>query len=281
MAKTYQEYLTECGATAEEIVVLATPKAIAAYNKIQADTEKLRTDALAAAEQEFNTKNQEWWQNEYQPGIESRDAKLLKLEGENAQIKATLAEAKRLGLTQVAIDAGHEPDAAAIAAAAAAKNNPPGFNPKEYVSATDFQSAFDRTGEAIATAQTLFAEHHALFGSFPTDMEDMRKAAVASRGQKNIRQVWEEKYKVADKRKELAAADQKKHDDKIAAETEARIRAEYSANPSLGIPRPSRNSFTTRPVDDKAKEKLWDSNGVPKSRDLQRERVQKYAGKVQ
>jgi hypothetical protein len=280
MAKTYQEYLAENGATAEEIAVLATPKAIAAYNKIQADAQKERTDALAAAEAEFNEKNQQWWNDEYKPGLDARDAELLKIKGENARITASLAEAKRLGLTQIAIDAGHEPDAAAIAAAAAAKNTP-GFDPNKYVSATDFQSAFDRTGEAIATAQTLFAEHHALFGTFPTDMEDMRKAAVASRGQKNIRQIWEEKYKVADKRKELAAAEQKKHDDKIAADTEARIRSEYSANPSLGIPRVSKNSFTQRPIDDKAKEKLWDSNGVPKNRDLQRERVQKYASKVQ
>lgn len=278
MAKTYQEYLTENGATPEEIAVLATPKAIAAYNKIQADAEKARTDALAEAEATFNQKNQEWWQNEYQPGLEARDAELLKVKGENAKIKATLEEAKRLGLTQVAIDAGHEP--ANPNPANPNPATPSGFDPKRFVSSEDFQSAFDRTGEAIAMAQTLFAEHHALFGSFPTDMEDMRKQAVASRGQKNIRQVWEEKYKVADKRAEIEAQKQKAHDDKIAAETEARIRAEYSANPSLGIPRVSKNSFTQRPVDDKAKEKLWDSNGVPKTRDLQRERVQKYASKV-
>lgn len=274
--KTYQEYLAENGATQEEIAVLATPKAIAAYNKIWTDAEKQRTEALAAAALEHDQKTQEWWQNEYQPGLNWRDAELLKVKGENAQIRATLEEAKRLGLTQVAIDAGHEPDAAAIAAADAAKHNPPGFNPKEYIKVSDIESFMDKAGSGLADMQELAAEHFELFGRPLTGIEAMRKMVVASRGQKTLRTVWEEQHKVADKRNEIAAKKQQEHDDKIRQETEARIRQEYSANPSLGIPRVSKNSFTQRPSEKEGKKFFeLDPNAA------KRARIEKYAGKVQ
>lgn len=269
--KTYQEYLTENGATPEEITVLATPKAISAYNKMASDFDTEREAAVAATRTELETANDEWWKNELQPGLTSRDTQILQLSGEAARLRATLEQAKKLGLTQVAIDSGVvEPPANA------GGNSPAGFDPKKFVSAEDFQSAFDRTGEAIAQAQTLFAEHHALFGSFPTDIEDMRKAAVASRGQKNIRQVWEEKYKVADKRSEIAAAKQKAHDDAIRAETRTAVTQELAgANPGLRQPVISRHSLTPRPEDKDKKFFERDPNAA------QRGRVAKFAAKVQ
>lgn len=272
MAKTYQEYLAENGATAEEISVLATPKAIAAYNKIQADAQAATEAAVTAAQEERDAKNQTWWDTEVQPGLNTRDAQIVKLAGENARIKAALAEAKKLGLTQVAIDEGHEPPPTAPPAGV-----PAGFDPKKFVSVEDFQAAFDRTGEAITTAQSLAAEHFRLFGEHLTDFESLRKATVATRGQKDIRTVWEEKYKVADKRAAIEAQKQKEHDDKIVKDTEDRIRQEYAtANPGLRPPLKSQHSFTQRPKDANAKQP-WEVSQAER----QAARVAKFAPKVQ
>lgn len=270
MAKTYQEYLRENGATNEDIVILASPVAIKAWDKAQADAEAAQAVAIKQAGESWDATTLNWWETEYKPGLDKSNQEIVRLTREVHGVNAALAKAKELGLTEIAIAAGTPPETPASAAV------PAGFDPKKFVSAEDFQSAFDRTGEAIAQAQTLFAEHHALFGSFPTDIEDMRKAAVASRGQKNIRQVWEEKYKVADKRSEIAAAKQKAHDDAIRAETRSAVTQELAgANPGLRQPVASRHSLTPRPEDKDKKFFERDPNAA------QRDRVAKFAAKVQ
>lgn len=63
-------------------------------------------------------------------------------------------------------------------------------------------------------------EHKELFGNKRPDMKSLMDKAYASGGKKTIRQIWEEEYKVADRRQELA---QKAFDDKVNSEVETRL----------------------------------------------------------
>lgn len=274
---TYREYLKslDAQATDEVLNVMDTPLARKAFDKMNADAAADRERALDAERSSMTQKNQEWWNNEVQPALKLRDDRITELAGENGRITGIVKQAQELGLEKVAalinggtVDPGNpNPE----------NPNPasPAFDPKQFVPVADFQAAYDKTGEALTQMATILAEHSSLFGSMPMDLEDLRKQAAATRGQKSLRQVWEEKYNVAGKRAEIAAAKQKEHDDKIRQETEAKVRAEYTANPAFVHARTSQNSFTARPVQPEGKP-FWERD--PNA--LRNNRVQKYNQKV-
>lgn len=69
----------------------------------------------------------------------------------------------------------------------------------------------------------LSARHQTLFGK-PLEDEDLIDRAI--KAGRNVEQEWEETYKVADKRAELAKAEQEAHDTRVREEERARVLSE-------------------------------------------------------
>jgi hypothetical protein len=95
--------------------------------------------------------------------------------------------------------------------------------------------------KAVSNVTWVMSEHQRLFNQpLPDDFETLMNESVAQR--MNFRDYVDKKYGFAAKRQEIATAKQKEHDDKIAKDTETRIRKEYAEaggnNPNVrtGLP---------------------------------------------
>ncbi|MGH7182581.1 MAG: hypothetical protein ACREJN_11465 [Nitrospiraceae bacterium] len=192
-----------------------------------------------------------WYTNEITPDY-------LRMQKEREDAVANEAAAKaRLAISQKRLmerQAGQQsPEALASARAeeerianeAAATARAAGQPGPKYVDEATFQTAFERTGEAIASGITLARQHEKLFGS-DLDMDELYKQARAAK--MPVKAFWEQKYKVQDKRDEIAA--------KATADNEARIRADErqkfalemgtGSNPNIRSAMPSNNPFVVR-----------------------------------
>lgn len=117
----------------------------------------------------------------------------------------------------------------------------PDVDPR-YVQSSDFSKMIDGVPDMLGRLLMVNNEHQTLFGSPLSDINDIVATAKASGGKKNFVSVWEEKYKVADKRAELKAKQQAEHDKAVA---DAAI-AKYVSENNHPYTRPGVNSVATR-----------------------------------
>jgi hypothetical protein len=79
-----------------------------------------------------------------------------------------------------------------------------GLDPSEYLKRVDFESAATMHTLLPAEINDIVAEHVELFGKMPRGIRQVVERAVQE--QKPIREIWEDEFKVRDKRAELEAA---------------------------------------------------------------------------
>lgn len=131
------------------------------------------------------------------------------------------------------------------------------FDPKKYnlLTQTDANEFAKLQGRAMATFQSISAEHQRLFGAPIDDFEKLFDEATAS--QKNIRQVWETKYGVQAKRTELDEKRRKDSEDAIRADERSKVAAQFG-NPNLRSASPSRFPFI--PAKSQEGKQPWESS---------------------
>jgi hypothetical protein len=98
---------------------------------------------------------------------------------------------------------------------------------------------------------SLAAKHQTMFGT-PLDDEGLVDRAIQN--QRGIEQEWEETYKVADKRAEIATAAQETHDQRVREEERAKVLSE------LKLPE-TRPGVPTSPVSTMFKDNVASTEG--------------------
>lgn len=234
---TYAEFLKSQGATDEDVKLLDTPLARKAHDTMQAQVTEA-TETQRRANQHF--KDMEEWHK----GVEAiniklateRDSANVERAGAIAKLKAA-QEAGLITLAEIAEPGSSTPRA----------GETPAFDASKYVDRDMLLQVAAQEGDAIATFADIQSEHHELFGT-RINARELRKEAISRRIP--VEQLWMEKYGVAAKRTEVAAAKTKAHEDSIRLaarkEVETEMASKY-ANPLTAPPRASENPFSTRP----------------------------------
>jgi hypothetical protein len=124
--------------------------------------------------------------------------------------------------------------AAEVSPAAAPTSQEPKRDPDtgKFLSREDFAKEARSFVEYPAQLIVLAEEHRSIFGTPMSDMDQIVRTAMQEG--KKVREVWEEKYKVADKRAEIAALKAKEHDDLIRREERQKVTSELS-NPASPV----------------------------------------------
>jgi hypothetical protein len=198
---------------------------------------------------------------EWQPRLTAEERKSQDLMQKLAQAQAQLKIAREYNYLP------EEAEAKVAAAAAAVEKD---AKTAEYVTKADLQQSYgqfsDLEGRAITMAHDIAAEYSYLTGGkslFEYEavvngqqmrgMQALREECKGTR--KPLDQFVAEKFDFPGKRSAMAAAKQKEHDDKIAAEAVERTRAEMAAqygNPMMRTALPSHTPFIPkRPGTDK------------------------------
>jgi len=183
-----------------------------AMNEGKAELAKSQSD-LAAANERLNTEIAEWGRVQNEGGEATRK---MRSEMEKAQ-----AEVLRLQQTVQRVAADHGLDATALLGSTPPAPPPaPAHNFDEQFQAVNTQlgSLADAMLTLPAELQQIATEHQALYGEHvdPRTIVRELKTRAGTRGNQkslNPREIWEEMYKVADKRAEVAKAT---HDKAIA-----------------------------------------------------------------
>lgn len=187
--------------------------------------------------------------------VESFQAELSSWKGDaekeyfDMQRKLREAEAERVRLEAIAKEYVPESELGKGAVVPEPKEKPQDLS--EYMKAADAQEALMNAIKVQNRLLVLNSRHQTLFGK-PLEDEDIIDRAIANK--RTVDQEWEETYKVADKRAELAAAAQEAHDQKIREEERTKVFSE------LKLPE-IRAGAPTSPVLDSFKPKAPD--GTP------------------
>ena len=115
---------------------------------------------------------------------------------------------------------------------------PPAIDTSKFMEKQEAQEALVHALKLQNKLMSLSAKHQGYFGK-PLDDEQLIDRAVASG--RTIEQEWEETYKVADRRAEIALAQQEAHDQKVREEERAKVLSE------LKLPE-TRTGVPTSPV---------------------------------
>ena len=229
--------MQESGMSSDELKqwesVLGDAKFKTMLSKLMATKQTALADK-ASAEADL-LKQQRDWQEVYQPEMVKITQEALAAKGEAARMQAELEAAREYGIVP--------PSAAAQATV---QQRAPGSpDPSQFISKDDFSKLEQQAGMGIALINDVSGEHFKLFGAPLTDTQDLvaevtRERALGHRA--DLRSVWERKHNVAAKRQEIAAAEQKKHDDEIRADERRQQAQLHGDNGNLRTPRSSRFS---------------------------------------
>lgn len=119
-----------------------------------------------------------------------------------------------------------------------------------YVSSDMFTREVNNIPAMLGKLTKISNEHHSLFGAPLLDIDTIIAEAQASKGKRNVLDIWEEKYKVKDKRAEITRLATEKHDKEIA---DAAVR-KYASEHNMPFTRPGQPSvasqFTTKSTDE-------------------------------
>jgi len=220
--------------------------------------------------------NDEWknkLDTEYQPAITKAEKIAADARMEAATLREQVAIAKEFGyLTE---------EAASAAAARVVAATPPAFDPKQHnlVTMSDIPTLARAQGKAMSTYVDIANEHARLFGKsieeFGTLYDDFLTAQQRNPAA-TIRSIWEAKYKVPERRAELAKQEQEAHDKQVADAATAKYISEHGGNPNLQMRTPSSQPFI--PAKPAAEKGLPWERGTPGQ--LKTQRIER-ANKVQ
>lgn len=266
---TLEQLLSKKGYSAQEITDLSPLLANARFRKDL--EEELTTSERATADlNEYDR----WFTQEITPEhtklLKERDEAIATAAAEKTRFETYQRQTmmRQAGKTQAEVDASEAAERSRLASEAAAKNG--GFDPNKYVSADTFNQAYEKTGEAIASAINITTQHMQLFPGQYLDMEQLRNDARGAR--KPVKQFWEEKYGVAGKRAELAAKAKSDERALIAKEEREKLIVEFGgSNPNLQTPQPSNNPFVIRKSTRTDTKQPWEKN----DNDMSRARIDK------
>lgn len=240
---TWKEILKAKGLTDAQIAEIekTAGAAVSEFDVLiqTAETKNAEATRLHTEATEKTKKLNEWWNDDATKQINEAFSKASTAEAQAAFYRTQVEEAKKAGF--IGADApGYKPPAADPANPNPGGHFVPGGNP------TPGSPRFMTSQEvANAVSNTFFIsnEHQRLFGE-PLPGEALSQLMQEASEQKTTAmKLWESKYKVPEKRAEITANAQKAHDDKIAKETEERVRREYAekyGNPETRPMVPSR-----------------------------------------
>ena len=172
------------------------------------------------------------YQEEFIPEMRKVTTDALKAKGEAARYQAELAQAREYGIVPESPAAPPEVRA-------------PG-SPDPAATQAEFQKWSQAQSRAINTVSELNAEHFRLFkeplpGS--ADLSEMvQREHTLGHKDFTLRQAWETKYKVPEKRAEIQAAERKAEIDAAVTAARKEDRQKQGANPGLVTGQPSRFS---------------------------------------
>lgn len=237
---TLAEYLKSQGLTDEEVKVMDTP----VMRKLHDEREAATT--LAASEtkkrNEYEGKVQVWYDANVAK-MDKKDKEVITARAEAAKLKGAFKAAKDTGmdgLAELAKEMGIDVDDPAPAARAAAAAAAPPDASQFYTKSEVDKAAMDARGYAEMTAD-ITNEHRRLFGETPSFRQLRTEANAAGLG---LEAFWQQKYKIAEKRQEVANNEVRAREDKIREEEREKVRSEYTArgvNPDLANPGVSNN----------------------------------------
>ena len=220
------------------------------------ESEAAAADAAAAESQRLQgllDEDAQWYSGKVEPALKKSMQDVADADGRAAAAEAKLKRMQAYGLEQVAATQ----DAGAGAPAAVAASTSTG-TPGKYLTEDDFNRHVTSLGQQWGTATSasqaqlhdIAEEHRELFGSRisggMTQLDsEWKEARDKRRYSGSIKQFWEEKYKVPDKRESTRHEAEEK---RINAAVDERFKAKMSeaANPFTRTPASSRNPFTNR-----------------------------------
>lgn len=215
--------------------------------------------------------NQEWYDNTVVPKLSQVYQDAINANTRAAGLEARLKSAKEYGFLADDVDIPGSPKLDANGRPVASGDPNPNPNPRntdgQYVSRQDFSTAVESIPDMLANLTEITGQHALLFSAPLVGMKEM--IDEARKRKINVKQVWEEKYKVSDKRTELAATAQAAHDKKIAEEAVTKYRSEQS-NPHTRSIMPSRSPHFTPATEDVRKP--WTGDGMAKRKAERREK---------
>lgn len=224
---TWRELLKAKGLTDEQIKAIETTAgpAIAEFDSLitTAETKNAEAARLVAEATEKTTKLNQWWNEDATKQINEAFSKATTAEAQAEFYRKQAESAKANGF--IPADApGYKPPVAAADPA-----NPgtfvPGANP---VPGSPRYMTGPEVANAVSNTFYISNEHQRLFGE-PLPGEALQQLMQEAGEQRTTAmKLWESKYKVPEKRAEISANAQKTHDDKIAKDTEDRVRREYA-----------------------------------------------------
>ena len=187
----------------------------------------------------LRTVNDEWQNklsNEYQPAITKAEKIAADARLEAAKWREQVAIAKDFGyLTEE-----NNPAKPVVS------NPAPTFDESKFMRTSDLGRLAQGQGKAMAVYVDIAAEHQRLFGKPVEDFSvlfDEFSTAAQRNPQATIRATWEAKYKVPERRAEIAKQEQEAHDKQVADAALAKYISEHGGNPNLQMRAPSSQPF--------------------------------------
>ena len=236
---TEMEWLKqESGLTDDELkameAVAGAGKFKAMLVKMVAANEQAKTDKQTAENERLALEKR--YNEEFIPEMRKVTQDSLRAQGEAARMKAELEAAKQYGIVPEG-EKKVEPEVRA-----------PGSPDPNAASKEDFARWAAAQSRSIITLNDLNAEHYKLFGQPLANSQELVDMVTREHqlGHKDftLRAAWESKHNVSAKRTEIAAAEQKKHDDEVRAGALKEFKEKHpsSGNPNTVSGRDSRFS---------------------------------------
>lgn len=249
MARKAKDILLARGYTEEELKdspLLKDSKFCAA---IEAEAE-VADEATALAEERKGLieKDKEWYKNYAVPEVNKARQEAIEAKKEAAGLKAEMEQLQKYGLRKVADqDDDDNPNP---------KPNPKpndnlAFDESKFVKAEDFNKIVSQVPVSLTMLQDISNQHYELFGKFipggTTKLhQEFVKAQNEEHFQGSLQDFWEKRYKVVDKREEIATKEREKREEAFREEGRRQEREKLGANPNLRSPVISSSPFANK-----------------------------------
>jgi hypothetical protein len=213
-------------------------KMVSASEQSKADVQRAENERLAL-EKRYN--------EEFLPEMRKVTTDSIRAQGEAARMKAELDRAREYGI----VPEGDSTPAPAVRAPGSPDPSAPSFDAAEFAA---------RQSRAIITLNDLNAEHFKLFKEpLPNSqalVDRVQREHTLGHRDYTIQKAWEEQFNVPQKRAEMTAESQRKHDDEIRAAALKEYKQSNGDNPMVRSGQPSRFS-TYKPSDAAGSTKPW------------------------
>ena len=256
MKKSLAEYVNGLDLTPEEKAavdaILKSEKVRGAIDKDLAGAQSeisRQFDAAAKAKTDAEKKNADYykevsdWKTQKDQEFQQKEAQFRKTFETNAQYKARLEG-------MVAAGTIDQEDVADLLTTPVVKVEPvvkqePTVDPNKYISREAYQSDAATQMQLAAALQDLQAEHYELYGKPMAGATAMLNKALTEN--RPLREVFDETYKISERRQELQAEADKNREAQIRADERMKVMSEVSnpaSRPAVGVVSPVLNEFS-------------------------------------